>query len=303
MNNSAAAPQALTLKTLISGAKIVVAPGVSDALGAVLVQQAGFQVAYLSGASIAYTRFGRPDIGLVSMSEVADTLSAITERITLPVIVDADTGFGNALNVIRTVRQFESSGAAAIQLEDQTQPKRCGHLAGKTLVDTGEMVGKIRAALDARRSTETLIIARTDSIAVEGFESTLERAEKYFEAGADILFIEAPQSEGQMVSLVDRFRGRVPLLANMVEGGKTPQKSASELQKIGYSIVIFPGGMVRTLTRTAQTFLASLKEHGTTIPFRDQMLDFDSLNELLETREILALDAGYNAGNFKGEND
>ena len=303
MNNSAAAPQALTLKTLISGAKIVVAPGVSDALGAVLVQQAGFQVAYLSGASIAYTRFGRPDIGLVSMSEVADTLSAITERITLPVIVDADTGFGNALNVIRTVRQFESSGAAAIQLEDQTQPKRCGHLAGKTLVDTGEMVGKIRAALDARRSAETLIIARTDSIAVEGFESTLERAEKYFEAGADILFIEAPQSEGQMVSLVDRFRGRVPLLANMVEGGKTPQKSAFELQKIGYSIVIFPGGMVRALTRTAQTFLASLKEHGTTIPFRDQMLDFDSLNELLETREILALGAGYDAGNFKGEND
>jgi 2-methylisocitrate lyase-like PEP mutase family enzyme len=237
------------------------------------------------------------------MSEVADTLSAITERITLPVIVDADTGFGNALNVIRTVRQFESSGAAAIQLEDQTQPKRCGHLAGKTLVDTGEMVGKIRAALDARRSAETLIIARTDSIAVEGFESTLERAEKYFEAGADILFIEAPQSEGQMVSLVDRFRGRVPLLANMVEGGKTPQKSASELQKIGYSIVIFPGGMVRALTRTAQTFLASLKEHGTTIPFRDQMLDFDSLNELLETREILALGAGYDAGNFKGEND
>ena len=228
MNNSAAAPQALTLKTLISGAKIVVAPGVSDALGAVLVQQAGFQVAYLSGASIAYTRFGRPDIGLVSMSEVADTLSAITERITLPVIVDADTGFGNALNVIRTVRQFESSGAAAIQLEDQTQPKRCGHLAGKTLVDTGEMVGKIRAALDTRRSAETLIIARTDSIAVEGFESTLERAEKYFEAGADILFIEAPQSEGQMASLVDRFRDRVPLLANMVEGGKTPQKSASE---------------------------------------------------------------------------
>ena len=303
MNNSAAAPQALTLKTLISGAKIVVAPGVSDALGAVLVQQAGFQVAYLSGASIAYTRFGRPDIGLVSMSEVADTLSAITERITLPVIVDADTGFGNALNVIRTVRQFESSGAAAIQLEDQTQPKRCGHLAGKTLVDTGEMVGKIRAALDARRSAETLIIARTDSIAVEGFESTLERADKYFEAGADILFIEAPQSEGQMVSLVDRFRGRVPLLANMVEGGKTPQKSASELQKIGYSIVIFPGGMVRALTRTAQTFLASLKKHGTTIPFRNQMLDFDSLNELLETREILALGAGYDAGNFKGVND
>ena len=161
----------LNLEKQLSDDGIVVAPGIFDALGAVLVEQAGFHSAYLSGASIAYTRFGQPDIGLVSMSEVADVLSAITERSSLPIIVDADTGFGNALNVMRTVRLFENIGAAAIQLEDQTLPKRCGHLAGKTLVPTGEMVGKIKSALDARRSTETLIIARTDSIATEGFAS------------------------------------------------------------------------------------------------------------------------------------
>ena len=309
MNNSPVTPDVSVLKNLLSGAEIIIVPGISDALGTVLVEQAGFQVAYLSGASISYTRFGRPDIGLVSMSEVADTLSAITERTTLPVIVDADTGFGNALNVVRTVRQFESSGASAIQLEDQTLPKRCGHLAGKTLVETDEMVGKIKAALDARRSAETLIIARTDSIAVEGFESALERGERYVEAGADILFIEAPQTEEQLHSVVERFRGRIPLLANMVEGGKTPQKNASELQKIGYSVVIFPGGMVRALAHTAQTYLASLKKHGSTLPFRNNrnvrcgMLDFDSLNELLETRKLLALGAGYDAGTFKVEND
>ena len=170
-------PAALSLPKQLAASTITVAPGVYDALGAVLVQQAGFHVAYLSGASIAYTRFGRPDIGLVGMSEVAETLSAITERSGLPVIVDADTGFGNALNVMRTVRLFESSGATAIQLEDQTLPKRCGHLAGKTLVSQGEMVGKIKAALDARRQAETLIIARTDGIAVEGFDAALERAE------------------------------------------------------------------------------------------------------------------------------
>ncbi len=287
------------LKDQLSDGGIVVAPGVFDALGAVLVEQAGFRCAYLSGASIAYTRFGRPDIGLVAMSEVADTLSAITQRSGLPIVVDADTGFGNALNVMRTVRLFESVGAAAIQLEDQTLPKRCGHLAGKTLVSTGEMVGKIKAALDARRDAETLIIARTDGIAVEGIEAALDRAERYVEAGADILFVEAPQSADQMRAIVERFGGRVPLLANMVEGGATPQKSAPELQAIGYALVIFPGGMVRALARTAQAYLASLKEHGSTAPFSDNMLDFDGLNDVLGTSDMLALGAGYDAKNFE----
>ena len=296
-------PAALSLPKQLAASTITVAPGVYDALGAVLVQQAGFHVAYLSGASIAYTRFGRPDIGLVGMSEVAETLSAITERSGLPVIVDADTGFGNALNVMRTVRLFESSGATAIQLEDQTLPKRCGHLAGKTLVSQGEMVGKIKAALDARRQAETLIIARTDGIAVEGFDAALERAEHYVEAGADVLFVEAPQSLSQMQSIVARFGGRVPLMANMVEGGMTPQQNADALQKIGYSLVIFPGGMVRAMAQSVRAYLVSLKTHGTNQPFRNQMLDFSELNQVLGTEDMLATGAIYDAKNFEDTDD
>lgn len=292
-----------TLKDQFSGKGIAIAPGVFDAFGAVLAEQAGFHAAYLSGASIAYTRFGRPDIGLVGMSEVAETLSVITERNSLRIVVDADTGFGNALNVMRTVRSFESAGAAGIQLEDQTLPKRCGHLAGKTLVSTGEMVGKIQAALDARRSEATLIIARTDGIAVEGFDAALERAERYAEAGADMLFIEAPQTEAQMLQIAERFGNRLPLMANMVEGGKTPQKNADELAEIGFSLAIFPGGMVRAIAKTMQAYLASLKSHGTNTPFKDRMLDFDGLNALLGTNDLLALGAGYDAKNFEDSND
>ena len=290
------------LKTVLNASRIVISPGVYDALGAVLVEQAGFPAAYLSGASIAYTRFGRPDIGLVGMSEVAATVSAIKERVDLPLIVDADTGYGNALNVRRTVRLFERNGAAAIQLEDQTLPKRCGHLNGKTLVSPGEMIGKIKAALDARRAERTLIIARTDAIAVDGFEAALERGERYVEAGADILFMEAPQTQDQMVQIVARFADRVPLLANMVEGGRTPQLNAQELEKMGVALVIFPGGLVRAYSRMARDYFASLKAHGTTMPFAERMLDFGQLNELLGTEQVLALGAEYDRGRF-GEDD
>jgi 2-methylisocitrate lyase-like PEP mutase family enzyme len=292
-----------TLSDQLKGQDIAIAPGVFDAFGAVLAEQAGFHAAYLSGASIAYTRFGRPDIGLVGMSEVAETLSVISERSDLRLIVDADTGFGNALNVMRTVRLFESAGASAIQLEDQTLPKRCGHLAGKTLVSTAEMVGKIKAALDARRSADTLIVARTDGIAVEGFEAALERAEKYTEAGADVLFVEAPQTLEQMQAIVGRFGPNLPLMANMVEGGKTPQLSASELKTLGFSLAIFPGGMVRAIAKTMQEYLASLHDHGTNAPFHNRMLDFDGLNGLLGTNDMLALGADYDAMNFEDDND
>lgn len=291
-----------TLKDQLSGDEIAVAPGVFDALGAVLAEQAGFHAAYLSGASIAYARFGRPDIGLVGMSEVAETLSAITERCDLPIIVDADTGFGNALNVMRTVRLFESAGAAAIQLEDQTLPKRCGHLAGKSLVSASEMAGKIKAAQDARRSDATLIIARTDAIAVEGIDAALARAENYVAAGADMLFIEAPQSVAQMQKIAARFGERLPLMANMVEGGLTPQITAAELKSLGFCLAIFPGGMVRAIAKTMQEYLASLKSHGTNAPFHDRMLDFNGLNDLLGTDDLLDLGASYDAAKF-GEND
>lgn len=283
----------MSLRQRLAGDAILVAPGVYDALSAALASDAGFQAVYLSGASVAYTRLGGPDLGLVSVTEMADTIARIRERVATPLIADADTGFGNALNVGRTVRLFERAGASCIQLEDQSFPKRCGHLKGKTLVPAGEMVGKVRAALDARASADTLIMARTDAIAVEGFKAALDRAERYVEAGADVLFVEAPESEEQMRDLNARFAGRVPLLANMVEGGRTPFLAADALEALGYSVVIFPGGLARALTKAAQDYFATLKAHGTTTPFADRMLDFDGLNALLGTEAILAAGAKY----------
>ncbi|HZQ73676.1 MAG TPA: oxaloacetate decarboxylase [Burkholderiales bacterium] len=271
--------------------RIVLAPGVYDALGALLAEQAGFEALYLSGASIAYARLGRSDVGLVTMSEVADTLAGICARVSRPVIVDADTGFGNALNVMRTVRAFEAAGAAAIQLEDQAMPKRCGHLEGKTLVGASEMAGKIKAALDTRK--KALIVARTDAVAVEGFEAALERAERYLEAGADVLFIEALRTQDQMKTAAARFSSRVPLLANMVEGGKTPVLPAAELERLGFSIAIFPGGLARRLAFAAREYFSALKRDGTTASLQGQMLDFTGINELIGTPELLALGKRY----------
>jgi 2-methylisocitrate lyase-like PEP mutase family enzyme len=222
-----------SLKERLDSKEIIVAPGIYDALSGLFVQQAGFETVYLSGASLAYTRYGRPDIGLIGMREVADAVTAIRERIDVDLIVDGDTGYGNALNVIRTIKEFERAGASAIQLEDQSLPKRCGHLTGKSLVSSGEMVGKLKAAVDTRRSEETLIIARTDAIAVEGFQSALDRAEEYREAGADVLFIEAPENRDQMIKMNSQFKDRAPLLANMVEGGKTPVSGADDLASLG----------------------------------------------------------------------
>jgi 2-methylisocitrate lyase-like PEP mutase family enzyme len=287
-----------TLREQLGGPDILIAPGIYDAFGALMVERAGFPAAYLSGASIAYTRYGRPDLGLVGMDEVAGVLSAIGERVEVPLIVDADTGYGNALNVIRTVKLFERNGARVIQLEDQNLPKRCGHLGGKTLVSAAEMVGKIKAALDARQSEETLIMARTDAIAVEGLDAALDRADRYAEAGADILFVEAPQDMEQMRTVTARLGGRVPLLANMVEGGKTPLLPASELQQVGYSIVIFPGGLARAMGHMMGRYFASLRTHGDTSQFRAQMIDFDELNGLIGTPDMLAAGDRYDAANF-----
>ena len=283
----------MTARALLAADGIVLAPGIYDSLSGLIATQMGAKALYLSGASLAYTRFGRSDIGLVSVSEVHDTLAAITDRIDTPVIVDADNGFGNALNVQRTIRYFERAGAAAIQLEDQSFPKRCGHLDGKRLISCGEMVGKVKAALDARRSDATLIIARTDARAVEGLAAALDRAEAYLEAGADILFIEAPQSLDEMRQLCGQFSGRVPLLANMVEGGKTPIKSADDLAEIGYSVAIFPGGAVRAISRHLQAYYDGLLTHGSNADFADRMHDFNGLNEIIETSTLLNLGKQY----------
>jgi 2-methylisocitrate lyase-like PEP mutase family enzyme len=284
-----------TLRSRLARKPIVVAPGVYDAFTALVATLADFTTLYLSGAAIAYTRLGRPDIGLVSMSEVADTLALIRDRVDAHLIVDADTGYGNALNVARTVRRFEQAGAAAIQLEDQTFPKRCGHLDGKTLIPAEEMAGKLRAAVDARHSPETLLIARTDAVAVEGFERAIERAARYRDAGADVLFVEAPRTVDDLDRIASALGGTLPLLANMVEGGKTPALSAAELEAIGFALVIFPGGIVRALARTAADFYASLATQGTTEPFCGRMLDFDGLNRLIGTPEMIELGKRYDA--------
>jgi len=283
------------LKTRLTQATPLLAPGVYDALSALVAEQAGFEALYLSGASIAYTLLGRSDVGLTTFSEVEQTLARITERVKTPVIVDADTGFGNALNVQRTVRGLERAGAAMIQIEDQTFPKRCGHLDGKSVVSTQEMVGKLKAAIDARRSSATLILARTDAVASEGLDRALERAEHYFACGVDALFIEALRTPEQMDAACKQFARRLPLLANMVEGGKTPVQSAIELGKRGFKIAIFPGGTVRAVTHTLQGYYASLHHHQTTGPWATKMLDFDALNRVIGTDQLLAAGQTYAA--------
>ncbi len=283
----------MNLKARLSQADIVLAPGVYDALSALIAEQSGFEALYLSGASIAYSRLGRSDVGLTTYTEVADTLARITERVALPVIVDGDTGFGNALNVMRTVKGFERAGAAMIQIEDQTFPKRCGHLDGKAVVPVGEMVGKLKAALDARTSSNTLILARTDALAVEGLDAALERAQAYLDTGVDALFIEALRTPEQMRAACQRFGHKVPLLANMVEGGKTPVQNAVALQAQGFKIAIFPGGTARAVAHTLQGYYSSLKQHQTTLPWTDRMLDFDGLNELIGTAQLLQTGKRY----------
>jgi 2-methylisocitrate lyase-like PEP mutase family enzyme len=266
-------------------------PGVHDGLSALLVERAGFPAAFLSGASLSYTRFGRPDLGLVCMDEVVQAVGAIRERIELPLIVDADTGFGNALNVQRTVREFEKAGASAIQLEDQLAPKRCGHMAGKQVVPAAEMIGKIRAALDARRSADTIVVARTDAHGVEGFDAALARAVAYAEAGADWVFYEGPDTVEQMRAVaraIDR-----PLVHNLVEGGRTPVTRIDELAGLGYRVGLHPGFLVHLFAAAAPAMLAQLRADGTSDAMRERLSDLGRVNALLGASELLADAARY----------
>lgn len=282
-----------TLKQRLAESRPLLAPGVYDSLTALLAQQAGFEALYLSGASIAYARLGRPDVGLVTATEVAETIANIVDRVHLPLIVDADTGWGNALNTQRTVRAFERAGAAMIQLEDQRFPKRCGHLADKQVIPVSEMCGKLRAALDARESDERLIMARTDALAVEGWSATVDRAEAYLECGVDALFIEALRTADQLAEAGQRFGGRIPLLANIVEGGQTPEYDLDALGRMGFRIVIFPGGTPRAVAFALQTYFAGLKAHGTTAHMREKMLDLGGINTIIGTPDLLELGRRY----------
>jgi 2-methylisocitrate lyase-like PEP mutase family enzyme len=283
----------VSLSERLGEPRALLVPGVYDALTALVAQQAGFEALYLSGGAVAYTQLGRSDVGLTTATETADVLARITDRVNLPVIVDGDTGYGNALNTQRTVRAFEQAGAAMIQLEDQTFPKRCGHLDGKSLVSTQEMCGKLKAALDARRSRETLILARTDAVAVEGLDAALERAEAYAACGVDALFIEALRSTQDMDRACSQFAPRLPMLANMIEGGKSPVLNARELGERGFKIVIFPGGTARFVAAQIRRYFDSLRQHETTTPMLESMLDFDGLNAVIGTPELMALGQRY----------
>lgn len=281
---------AARLRERLSGGEILVAPGVHDALTARIADRAGFEALYFTGAGFSYTHLGAPDLGLVSLSETVWRIGAIAEATRLPVIADGDTGYGNALNIARTVHEFERAGAAAIQIEDQTFPKRCGHLTGKSLISVEEMVGKIRAALDARRA-EMLIVARTDARGVEGFEAALERAHRYKEAGADVLFLEAPAGRGELERAARELPP--PLMANMVEGGVTPMLPAAELGAMGFRLVIFPGAAVRISAAAVQRMMTILRAQGTTTPLAGEMLTFQELNDLLGLPEYQRREEQY----------
>lgn len=257
---------AARLRELLALHRIVVAPGAYDALTARLVERAGFEAVYLSGAGVSYTHLARPDIGLVTLDEMLRRAEAICAAVKIPVLADGDTGFGNAINVQRTVRAYERAGLAGIQLEDQTFPKRCGHLDGKEVIDADEMVGKVRAALDARGDNDFVVVARTDAIATHGMEEALRRLRLYAEAGADVLFADGPATLEDLAAIPSALPR--PAMANMVEGGKTPVVSALELERLGYRLVIFPNSMVRLFARAAATLLAALRASGTTASVR-----------------------------------
>jgi 2-methylisocitrate lyase-like PEP mutase family enzyme len=281
-----------SLRARLASGRILVAPGVYDALTARLVASAGFEAAYLSGAGVSYSLLAQPDIGLVTQSEMAERAARVAGSVAIPLIADGDNGHGNAMNVMRTVRLFEDAGVSVIQLEDQDFPKRCGHLAGKKLVSAEEMAGKIRAACSARRSRDMLVIGRTDARSVLGLDEAIARARAYREAGADVLFVEAPQDEDELRAIARALPG-VPLMANMVEGGKTPLVPAGRLEELGYAVVIYPNSLIRRFARAGRELLEQLAAEGTTANARAGMVSFDELNDLVGLRELADLERAF----------
>jgi 2-methylisocitrate lyase-like PEP mutase family enzyme len=269
-----------SLRQQLRRGQILLAPGAYDAFSARLIERAGFACVFMSGAGISYTRLAESDVGLVNQSEMADAVATLRRGTALPLICDADNGYGNAMNVMRTVQLFETAGANAIQLEDQAFPKRCGHMTGKKLIGKEEMVLKIKAALAARRHPDTLIIARTDARTVEGLDRAIDRARAYQEAGADVLFVEAPLDRAELLEVTRALPG-IPHVVNMVEGGKTPPFPASELESFGYHIALFPNTLLRLFARVGEAALHELREQGGTAQQAPRMLSFDELNEML----------------------
>jgi len=280
------------LRKLLKEEKVILAPGCFNALSACLIEQAGFKAIYVSGAAVAGNFLGYPDIGLTTMSEVLENARNIVRVTSLPVICDADTGFGNAINMMRTVREFESAGLAGIQIEDQVMPKKCGHTEGKLLISKAEMVQKIKAAVDARQDPDFVFVVRTDAIAVNGLDDALDRALAYQEAGADVVFVEAPRTLEEMRRVCRTIKA--PLLANMVEGGgKTPILPLQELKKMGYKMVIYPVSVHMAAIKAMQEVLALLKQDGTTARCASQMVPFQEMFEVVGRSKITALEKKY----------
>jgi 2-methylisocitrate lyase-like PEP mutase family enzyme len=279
------------LRQAISERRALLVPGAANAVTARVIEDQGFEAIYLTGAGLANTLLGVPDIGLVTLTELAQATAAISAATALPLIVDADTGFGNALNVAHTVRTLEHAGAAAIQLEDQSFPKRCGHFSGKELIRGAEMVGKIKAALDARRSVDCLIVARTDARAVEGFDAAIARAQSYAEAGADITFVEAPESLAELAEIPRRLD--VPQVANMVVGGKTPLATRDELAAMGYGLVLYANAALHAAVQAMQEVLGALRRDGSLAAVSNQLASFAERQRLARKPEWDALEARF----------
>ena len=269
-------------RQVLEGGTIAVAPGAFDCITAKLVDNAGFPAVYISGSGVSMSHMGVPDMGLLSFSEVLERVKRIADLVSIPVIADADTGYGGPLNVIRTVKEFERAGVSAIQFEDQAWPKKCGHELGREIVPAPEMVARIKAAVDARCDPDFAIIARTDARTTLGLDAAIERANLYREAGADILFVESPEDEGELQQVAQSVSG--PVLANMVEGGRTPVLPSRQLEEMGYRIAIFPNSLTRLLGRMGQLLMEELKRSGTTAAMSGQMMGHQDLWNLFESR-------------------
>jgi methylisocitrate lyase len=273
-------------KQYVHGPEIVMIPGVADPLCAKLAQQAGFKAVFLSGYAASAALLGAPDVGLLTMTEMVECARRIADAVDLPVFADGDNGHGNATNVTRTMRQFEQAGVAAIFFEDQVAPKRCGHMSGKQVIPAAEMTAKIRAAVDARADADLLIMARTDALAVNGMEDALERMHRYLEAGADMSFVESPESVEQMQRITREISA--PNMANMVPGGKTPILTAPQLQELGFAVAAYPTMLTYAMARAAERALEHLQSRGTMAGLEDSMMDFDEFNRLIGLDQLRA---------------
>lgn len=285
-------PQAAVLRRLLAGPEFLTLPGVYDALTAKIAAKAGFNCLVMGGYSIAASRLGQPDVGYLTMTEMAQAVKTICNAVDLPVMTDGDTGYGNALSVRRTVREYEQAGAAAILFEDQVWPKRCGHMQGKEVIPAEEHAAKIRAAVESRTNPDTVIIARTDSRAVYDLKEAIRRGWTYFDAGADALFIEAPQDEAELRTVGRAYPGKI-LIANMLEGGRTPMMTSAQLQEMGFRIVFWPCTALYTIAKALEEVFTELKKNGTTSGAADRMQSFQDFNTLVGLPEYMALEQRY----------